>query len=58
MQQHASKYFACSPPPAPTPSLGMGSIGQTSNFSEHGHLAYQIKVNHQMQQHGSKFFAH
>ena len=35
MQQHGSKYFACSPPP-PLPSEG-----QNSTFSEHGHAAHQ-----------------
>ena len=30
--------------------LGMGLIGQKSTFSEHGHVAYQIKGNHEMQQ--------
>ena len=25
----------------------MGSIGQNSTFSEHGHVAYQIKGNHE-----------
>ena len=56
MQQYASKYFARKAPP---PTLGslMGSIGQNSTFSEHGHVAYQIKGNHEMQQHGSKYFA-
>ena len=39
MQHHGSKYFAGRPPP----TLGRGSIGQTSTFSEHGHVAYQIK---------------
>ena len=29
-----------------------------STFSEHGHVAYKIKGNHEMQQHGSKYFAH
>ena len=24
----------------------MGSIGQNSTFSEHGHVAFQIKENH------------
>ena len=33
------------------------SIGQKSTFSEHGHVAYQIKWNHEMQQHGSNYFA-
>ena len=33
-----------------------GTIGQNSTFSEHGHVAYQIKWNHEMQQHGSKYF--
>ena len=35
----------------------MGSKGQNSTSSEHGHAAYQIKANHEMQQHGSKYFA-
>ena len=30
--------------PAPeTPDPGMGSVGQNSTFSEHGHVTYQIK---------------
>ena len=33
MQQHGSKYFACSPP--------LPSEGQNSTFSEHGHAAHQ-----------------
>ena len=28
------------------PNLGMGSIGQKSTFSEHGHVAYYIKRIH------------
>ena len=36
---------------------GLGSKGQISTFSEHGHVANQIKWNHEMQQHGSKYFA-
>ena len=36
----------------------MGSIGQKSAFSELGHVAYQLKWNHEMQQHGSKYFDH
>ena len=27
-------------------TLGVGSIGKKSTFSEHGHVAYQIKENH------------
>ena len=27
------------------------------NFFRYGHVAYQIKGNHEMQQHGSKYFA-
>ena len=42
MQQHGSKYFACRPA---TRTLRMVSIGQNSTFSEHGHVAYQIKEN-------------
>ena len=34
-------------PAEPRPDVGMGSIGQNSTFSEHGHIAYQIKGNHQ-----------
>ena len=43
--------------PSPT-TLGMGSIGKNSTFTEHGHAACQIKWNHEMHQHGSKYFAH
>ena len=42
MQQHGNKYFARIQPQ----TLGMGSIGQSSTFSEYGHGAYQIKENH------------
>ena len=37
--------------------LGSGSVGQDSTFSENGHVAYLIKENHKMQQHGRKCFA-
>ena len=51
MKQHGSKYFARRPLPAtlshPPPTLGMGSVGQNSTFSEHGHVAYQTKENHE-----------
>ena len=40
MQQHGSKYFACRPL-----TLRMGSVGPNLTFSEHGHVAYQIKEN-------------
>ena len=40
-----------------SPRQGMGSIGQKSFFSEHGHVAYQIKGNHEMKQHSRKYFA-
>ena len=46
MQHHGSKYFADRPLPTPYP-LTMGSMGQNSTFSEHGHVAYQIKDNHE-----------
>ena len=39
------------------PAEPPGSTGQNSTFSEHGHVAYQINGNHEMQQHGSKCFA-
>ena len=48
-------YHPQSPPYDPV--LGMGSIGQNSTFSEHGHVAYEIIGNHKMQEHGSKHFA-
>ena len=38
MQHHGSKYL----PPDPPSTLGMGSIGQNSTFSEHGHVAYRL----------------
>ena len=48
MQHHGSKYFAHKPLPIPTPTpLTMGSKAQNSTFSEHGHVAYQIKDNHE-----------
>ena len=56
MQQHCSKYFARRHPPildGGRGGEGLGSIGQKSPFSEHGHVAYKITVNHEMQQHGS-----
>ena len=43
MQRHGSNYFAIDP----HPTLGMGSVGQNSTFSEHGHVAYQVKENHE-----------
>ena len=43
--------------PTDNPTLGMGSVGQNSTFSEHGHVAYQTEGNQEMQQHGSKYFA-
>ena len=46
------------PPPHTHLTLGMESLGQNSTFSEHGHVTYQIKGNHSMQQHGNKYFAH
>ena len=36
---------------------GLRGLGQNSTFSEHGHVAYQIKGNHEMQQPGNKYFA-
>ena len=45
-QQHGSKYFARrlpTPPPDPQPWRWVNS--QNSTFSEHGHIAYQIKDN-------------
>ena len=63
MQQHGSKHFdpPTHPPPATHThtrsrgrvnrsnrwTKGVESKGQNSTFSEHGHLAYQIKGNHE-----------
>ena len=44
MQQHVSKYLPADPPP---PTLGMESVGQNSICSDYGHVAYQIKKNHE-----------
>ena len=57
MKQHGSDNFPRRPLSS-TPPLGMGSVGQNSTFSEHGHVTYHIKGNHRIQQHGSKYFAH
>ena len=43
MQQLCSKYFVL---------RQTGSKGQKSTFSEHGHVAYQITGNQEMQKHG------
>ena len=56
MQQHGRKYFACRP--LPPLILGLGLKGQNSTLSEHSHIAYLIKGNHELQQHGSKYFSH
>ena len=45
-------------PHSPTPPAGIGSIGQISTFSEHGQVAFQIKWNHEMQQHSSTYVDH
>ena len=45
MQQNGSKYFARSPPPSPV--LGGGVNRSKFIFLEYGHVAYQIKWNHE-----------
>ena len=43
MRQQGSKYFACRPPP---PDHNWDGINWSKfNFSEHDHVAYQIKEN-------------
>ena len=50
-----TNFFIPPPPPSRKKSerhsfgvvLGMGLVGQNSTFSEHGHVAYQIKQNHE-----------
>ena len=39
-----------------TPTQGQGAKGQNSTFSEHGHVAYQIKWNHECSNVSSKYF--
>ena len=51
MQQHGSNYFARRPPPPPPPPynpVGIRVKCRNSTFSEHGHVAYQIKENHEI----------
>ena len=50
MQQHDRKCFAHRSPTNPL-TLGLGSNCQNFTLSEHGHVAYQIKGNHEIQQH-------
>ena len=38
--------------------LRAGAEAKVFFFSEYGHVAYQIKGNDTMQQHGSNYFAH
>ena len=45
MQQHGSKYFAHKPH-YPT-DLGDGVSRSKFTFSEHDHVAYQLKENHE-----------
>ena len=48
MQQHGLKYFARRPLPThPTPDPADGSKVRNLTISEHGHVAYQIKENHE-----------
>ena len=42
MRQHGSKYFATQNPPSAN-TLGDGINRSKVNFSEYGHVAYQIK---------------
>ena len=44
MHKHGSEYFACRHPHPPDPRVGVKRSNST--FSEHGHVAYQIKGNH------------
>ena len=44
-------------PPPLDPGYGV-SRSKFKLFSEHGHVAYQIKENHKAQKDGSKYFAH
>ena len=43
MQQHGNNILPADPLP---PDPGVGSKGKNLTFSEHGHAAFEIKVNH------------
>ena len=43
-QVYSNMVYAKHPPPR---ALGNGSVGQNTTFSEHGHVAYQNKENHE-----------
>ena len=45
MQQHGNKYFASRQRPTHHPPALC--VGQNSTFSEHGHVTYHIKGNHE-----------
>ena len=48
MQQHGSKFFYSENPLQPHPhDPDVGIKRSNSTFSEHGHIAYQIKENHE-----------
>ena len=53
-----ANIFPAAPPPPTHTHLTLRSRGQNSILSEHGHVAYQIKWNHKIKQHDSKYFAH
>ena len=69
MQLHGSNYFAHRPPPhprsphtappipSPHPDPRVDVSRSNFIFLEHGQVAYRIKGNHKMQQHGRKYFA-
>ena len=44
-QVYSNMVYAKHPPPPQ--ALGNGSVGQNTTFSEHGHVAYQNKENHE-----------
>ena len=55
-QKITDPYFC--PQTLPPKTLGNGVKRSKFNFSEHGHVAYQIKWNYEkMQQHDNKYFA-
>ena len=41
------------PQTPPPPTLRLGSKGPNSSYPENGHVTYQIKWNHKVQQHGT-----
>ena len=56
--KHIKRDFRSKACLIPWVNLGVGSKGQSSLFSEHGHVAYQIKENHKCSNMVSNILTH